>query len=66
MRLWCVTILAAALQLAALGATYKVETDKPDGIYRCGETATFTVRLLSTNALAAAARPRGTALERGD
>ena len=58
MRMPCATILAAALQLAALGATYKVETDKPDGIYRCGETATFTVRLLSTNALAAAASPR--------
>lgn len=57
MRIWCGTILAAALQLAAFGATYKVDIDKPDGIYRCGETATFTVRLLSTNVLNAAERP---------
>jgi len=34
------------------GETYKVEVDKPDGLYQCGETATFTVRLLETNGLA--------------
>ena len=42
----------------ALGATYKVDIDRPGGIYRCGETATFTVRLLSTKHLAAAKAPR--------
>jgi len=53
----CGTILAAALQFTALGATYKVDIDRPGGVYRCGETATFTVRVLSTNALAADASP---------
>ena len=45
------------MQFAVLGATYKVDIDRPGGIYRCGETATFTVRLLSTKALAADASP---------
>ena len=57
MRVLFGIVLAAALHLAALGATYKVDIDRPGGIYRCGETATFTVRLLSTNALVAAASP---------
>ena len=34
--------------LSALAATYKVETDKPGCVYRCGETATFTVTVLDT------------------
>ena len=38
--------------LAASGATYKVEADRPSGIYCCGEKATFTVRLLSAGNLA--------------
>ena len=50
-------ILVALMAQAALGATYKVDVDRPGGIYRCGETATFTVRLLSTNHLAAAKAP---------
>jgi len=41
----------------ACGATYKVDIDRPDGIYSCGETATFTVRLLETNGLVASAQP---------
>ena len=41
----------------AFGATYKVDIDRPGGIYRCGETATFAVRLLSTKHLAAAKAP---------
>ena len=48
------------MQFAALGATYKVDIDRPGGIYRCGETAIFTVRILSTKALAAAASPCAT------
>ena len=32
--------------------TWRVETDRPDAIYRCGENATFTVTLQSTNNLA--------------
>ena len=40
------------LSLATLGATYRVDADRPECIYRCGETATFTVTLLSTNHLA--------------
>lgn len=32
--------------------TWRVETDHPDALYRCGETATFTVTLQSTNNLA--------------
>ena len=48
---------AAGLCLAAAGATYEVAADKPDGIYRCGQTATFAVRLLSTNDLAAGDAP---------
>ena len=52
-----VAAAVAGLCLAAAGATYRVETDRPDGIYKCGETATFTARLLSTNGLAARCRP---------
>lgn len=32
--------------------TWRVEADRPDAIYRCGEPATFTVTLQSTNNLA--------------
>ncbi|MBO5940229.1 MAG: acetylxylan esterase, partial [Kiritimatiellae bacterium] len=44
--------VVAFLCLAASGATYKVDIDRSSGIYRCGEKATFTVRLLSTGNLA--------------
>ena len=47
----------AALGQTLVGATYKVDIDRPEGIYRCGETATFTVRLLSTNGLTAVKMP---------
>lgn len=57
MRTLCGTILAALLPVAVCAATYKVDVDRSDGLYRCGETATFTVRVLSTNALAGAANP---------
>ena len=57
MRKLCGTILAALLPVAVCAATYKVDIDRSDGLYRCGETATFTVRVLSTNALAEAANP---------
>ena len=50
-------VISADLGFAAIGATYKVDIDKPDGIYQCGEAATFTVRLLSTNNLANMQRP---------
>ena len=43
------TILVALFALtafASLAATYKVETDRPECVYRCGETATFSVTLL--------------------
>ncbi len=33
-------------------AAYRVETDRQDCIYKCGETATFTVTVLCTNSLA--------------
>lgn len=36
---------------ADAGRTWRVETDRPGAIYRCGESATFTVTLLSTNGL---------------
>ena len=44
--------VVAFLSLAASGATYKVDIDRSSGIYRCGEKATFTVRLLSSGNLA--------------
>lgn len=50
-------VLAALTPLAAFGATYKVDLDRADGVYRCGEAATFTVRLLSTNGLSAVDNP---------
>jgi len=50
-------VAAVGISAAALGATYKVDLDRRDGVYKCGETATFTVRLLSTNNLRAAASP---------
>ncbi len=52
-------VIAFAVQ-AAFGATYSVDIDRPSGIYRCGEMATFTVKLLSTNHLAAAKVPCAT------
>jgi len=52
-----VAATAAMLWLAASAATYKVDLDRPSGIYRCGETATFTVRLLGKKNLAASGRP---------
>ena len=57
MRTICGTILALALPVAVCAATYKVDIARSDGLYRCGETATFTVRVLTTNALAGAANP---------
>ena len=39
-------------------ATYKVEADRANGIYKCGETATFTAWLISTNNLSARRVPR--------
>ena len=52
-----VTALAGMCLTVAVGATYEVTADKPDGIYRCGETATFTVKLVSTNNLGACDSP---------
>ena len=43
--------IAVFLSLAVSGATYKVDIDRPSGIYRCGEKATFTVRLNSAGNL---------------
>ena len=52
------TIICAAMAAAsAVAATYRVDLDRPDGIYRCGETATFSVRLLEKKNLAEAERP---------
>ena len=50
------TVVGFCLAVAE-AATYKVETDRPAGIYKCGETATFTVTLLSTNNLAGGRTP---------
>lgn len=49
----CAAGAFAFLCLTASGATYSVDIDKPSGIYRCGEKATFTVRFLSAGNLAA-------------
>ena len=46
---FCRTVVAALAPLASIGATYKVDVDNADGIYRCGEQATFTVSVLATN-----------------
>ena len=48
MFMCAVVFTAAVLAVPALAATYQVETDKPEGVYRCGETATFTVTVLDT------------------
>ena len=57
----CATLTTAVgLCLAASAATYKVDIDRQEGIYRCGETATFTARLLSTNGLASGRKPCAT------
>ena len=50
-------VISAVFSFSASAATYKVDSDKPGGVYRCGERATFTVRLLSTVNLAAAPCP---------
>lgn len=52
-----VIALAAMVGWAASAATYKVDLDRPGGLYRCGETATFTVRLLEKKNLDASGRP---------
>ena len=52
----CVAASVATVWLAASAVTYKVDLDRPDGIYRCGETATFTVRLLEKKNLAGSER----------
>ncbi len=63
MRTGLGTLLLAAMLPAAVcaaaeceGQAYRVETDHPDGLYRCGETATFTVTVLCTNDLALSGR----------
>jgi cephalosporin-C deacetylase-like acetyl esterase len=43
--------VAAIFATPVFAATYKVEADKKDGIYRCGEKATFTVTILDTKNL---------------
>ena len=43
-----VAAIAALAALSAISATYKVETDKPGCVYRCGATAIFTVTVLDT------------------
>lgn len=48
----CVVMAAAS----AVAATYRVDLDRPGGIYRCGETATFSVRLLEKKNLAKSER----------
>jgi cephalosporin-C deacetylase-like acetyl esterase len=48
----CTAAAAVFLSLSASGATYKVDIDRPSGIYNCGEKATFTVELLSVGNLA--------------
>ena len=54
---WFVFVFAVAVFAApVLAATYQVETDKPEGVYRCGETATFTVTVLDTALRVEAAR----------
>lgn len=51
-------IVAIASSLfSASAATYRVDADRASGLYRCGEKATFTVRLLSTNGLVDVERP---------
>ena len=47
-------MLSSALGAAAGGEdhAYRVEADRPSCLYRCGETATFTVTVLCTNGLA--------------
>lgn len=52
-----VAVLAAMVGWAASAATYKVDLDRPGGLYRCGETATFKVRLLEKKNLDASRRP---------
>ncbi|MBP5509570.1 MAG: acetylxylan esterase [Kiritimatiellae bacterium] len=48
-------VLVAASAVSA--ATYRVDLDRADGVYRCGETATFSVRLLGKKNLSATERP---------
>ena len=51
-------VFSVGFSFVASGVTYEVELDKTGGIYRCGEQATFTVRLISTNKFASAASSR--------
>ena len=55
MRKCFTVVFSAFVALSALAATYKVETDKPECVYRCGETATFTVTVLDTTNLCSVA-----------
>lgn len=48
MKTICGTILLAALQFAAFGATYKVDVDSPSGVYSCGETAALGITRMGT------------------
>ena len=55
--------LSVFATLSALAATYKVETDKPGCVYRCGETATFTVTVLDTANLRKGEEPPSATLD---
>ena len=55
--------IAALAALSALAVTYKVETDKPECVYRCGETATFTVTVLDTANLCKSDKPPSATLD---
>ena len=60
MRTFVSAVVSAALGVCCLSAgaaTYKVDLDRPGGIYRCGETAVFTVRLLSSGDIAKCKNP---------
>ena len=48
MKIFLVTLLLSNAALAAQWK-YEVVTDRTNGIYRCGERATFTVTVLGTN-----------------
>jgi len=52
-----IAVFAVVFGCTAFAATYRVDLDRSDGIYRCGETATFTVRLLGKKNLVASERP---------
>ena len=48
MKIFLVTLLLSTAALAEQWK-YEVVTDRTNGIYRCGERATFTVTVLGTN-----------------